>query len=259
MKVLKISKLLAGGTVVALTLSASKQAQAQGAYNFPQPLTIYGLTTGDATINGSLVTNGTPFRITFLNFDNANSGYNTYTLGVYSTFNYASGEAYLSATNSYLFGTYVSGNSAGLFLYGDTYHGADPYAYMESASVTNGFEFTDAASYAYFFRTLDLAYQKSILDVTPAEGITGYYTGFSLSPQTVPDPSTLALAGFTLTNGGLNFIITGPTGSNVVVQASTNLQDWIPLATNNLTAGTNYFSDTNWTRFPRRFYRVTTQ
>ena len=71
--------------------------------------------------------------------------------------------------------------------------------------------------------------------------------------------TNISLNSVGFTNGQFGFGVAGPAGSNVVVQASTNLQNWLPLATNTLTGGTNYFSDTNWTRFPRRFYRVTTQ
>ena len=54
--------------------------------------------------------------------------------------------------------------------------------------------------------------------------------------------------GFTFTNAG------SPT---VVVEACTNLTspDWIPVATNTLTAGSTYFGDPGWTNHPARFYR----
>jgi len=43
-----------------------------------------------------------------------------------------------------------------------------------------------------------------------------------------------------------------------VVEACTNLTNpvWIPVATNALSNGTNYFSDAQWTNYPYRFYRV---
>ena len=50
---------------------------------------------------------------------------------------------------------------------------------------------------------------------------------------------------------------TGTANLVVVVVASTNLASpaWVPLATNTLTGGTSYFSDPQWTNYPRRFYR----
>ena len=54
--------------------------------------------------------------------------------------------------------------------------------------------------------------------------------------------------GFTFTNAG------NPT---IVVESSTNLTDgiWIPVSTNPLTGGSSYFSDSQWTNYPNRFYR----
>jgi hypothetical protein len=56
------------------------------------------------------------------------------------------------------------------------------------------------------------------------------------------------------------FNISGPS-SSVVIEASTNLADpvWTPLATNALHGGMSYFSDSQWTNYPRRFYRLRTQ
>ena len=48
----------------------------------------------------------------------------------------------------------------------------------------------------------------------------------------------------------------GPSGSNVVIQVSTDLQTWIPLETNLLGDGPIYFSDSQSATNTRRFYRV---
>jgi hypothetical protein len=50
------------------------------------------------------------------------------------------------------------------------------------------------------------------------------------------------------------FNVTGPSGSNVVIQASTDLQTWIPLQTNLLGSGPLYFSDTQSTTNVHRFF-----
>jgi hypothetical protein len=54
------------------------------------------------------------------------------------------------------------------------------------------------------------------------------------------------------------FNIAWASGMNIAVDACTNLTDpvWLPLQTNTLTADTFYFTDPDWTNFPRRCYRV---
>jgi len=46
----------------------------------------------------------------------------------------------------------------------------------------------------------------------------------------------------------------------VVVEAATNLANpaWTPVGTNTLIGGSSYFSDSRWTNYPGRFYRVRT-
>ncbi|MGO8696666.1 MAG: beta strand repeat-containing protein [Limisphaerales bacterium] len=61
---------------------------------------------------------------------------------------------------------------------------------------------------------------------------------------------------FGFTNGAFGFDVSGPSGSNVVIQASTNLQTWIPLQTNLLGSGLLYFSDSQSHTNRARFYRV---
>jgi hypothetical protein len=52
------------------------------------------------------------------------------------------------------------------------------------------------------------------------------------------------------------FIISWATNTSVVVQASTNLQNWTPVITNTLVNGTNLFSDPQSSNYPSRFYRL---
>ena len=73
-------------------------------------------------------------------------------------------------------------------------------------------------------------------------------------------PDSLAIitsnAAFGFTNGVFGFEVAGPSGANVVIQASTNLQTWIPLQTNLLGSGPLYFSDSQSPANVQRFYRV---
>jgi len=56
------------------------------------------------------------------------------------------------------------------------------------------------------------------------------------------------------------FDIVGPTNATVVVESSTSLGNpvWVPVSTNQLTGGTSYFSDLQWTNFGKGFYRFRT-
>jgi hypothetical protein len=55
------------------------------------------------------------------------------------------------------------------------------------------------------------------------------------------------------------FTISWATNIAVIVDASTNLQNWTPVTTNALVNGTNSFSDSAYTNFSKRFYRVRSQ
>jgi hypothetical protein len=53
------------------------------------------------------------------------------------------------------------------------------------------------------------------------------------------------------------FTIRGASNLVIVVEACTNTVNavWVPIATNTLTGGVSYFSDSQWTNYPSRFYR----
>jgi hypothetical protein len=63
---------------------------------------------------------------------------------------------------------------------------------------------------------------------------------------------------FGVSNNQFGFNITGTTNMPIVVEACTNLASpvWIPLQSLNLTNGSFYFSDPQWTNYPGRFYRI---
>ena len=57
-------------------------------------------------------------------------------------------------------------------------------------------------------------------------------------------------------NGGqFSFDLTGPTGYSVVVEASTDLTNWLPIWTNTFAGPTN-FSDAQSGVYSNRFYRT---
>ena len=93
-------------------------------------------------------------------------------------------------------------------------------------------------------------------------GTTGWgamFDGRPTAPWFLPNPQILNhSAGFGVQPGGFGFTISWATNVSVVVEAATNLANpvWIPVSTNTLTGGTNYFSDPQWTNYPGRFYRL---
>jgi hypothetical protein len=54
---------------------------------------------------------------------------------------------------------------------------------------------------------------------------------------------------------GYGFNINWASGQTVVVEASTNLHNWTSVSTNTLVNSINYFSDSSYTNYPKRFYR----
>ncbi len=61
------------------------------------------------------------------------------------------------------------------------------------------------------------------------------------------------------TNGGLQMQLDNLAGVPVVIDASTNLFNWVPIYTNPAATGSIRFLDTNAAHFPFRFYRAQAQ
>ena len=92
-------------------------------------------------------------------------------------------------------------------------------------------------------------------DFTTAGTNYSYFTAEAILPPFVTILTTDGNFGFT--NGNFGFDISGPPGSNVVIQTSTDLQTWLPLQTNTLNpSGLLYFSDTQSPANTQRFYNV---
>lgn len=100
---------------------------------------------------------------------------------------------------------------------------------------------------------------SAIMDITEVSGVASpddSQGNGEIIVTAVTQPITIALV--TAAGGQFGFNITGPTNATIVVEACTNLANsvWIPVATNTLSNGTNYFRDAQWTSYPCRFYRV---
>jgi len=81
-----------------------------------------------------------------------------------------------------------------------------------------------------------------------------------MSVQAMPDPPlqfAVGNGGLSVVNGVLQMQFSGPDGE-VVVEACTNLVNpaWQPVQTNAITGGSSSFSDSQWTNYPGRFYRL---
>lgn len=91
-------------------------------------------------------------------------------------------------------------------------------------------------------------------------GTTGWstnYGGWPTAQWYQPQPQILGSGyGLGLRSNGFQFTISWATNTSVIVEASTNLQNWTPVITNTLVNGTNAFGDSTWTNYPQRFYRV---
>ena len=143
-------------------------------------------------------------------------------------------------------------------------------------SVTIPYSVTDIGIYAFYYCTnLHQVYFEGnapnvgsgVFDYTSntvyyLPGTTGWgplFDGRPTAPWFLPNPLILNQSvSFGVQPGGFGFTISWATNASVVVEAATNLANpvWIPVSTNTLTGGTNYFSDPQWTNFPSRFYRV---
>jgi hypothetical protein len=85
-------------------------------------------------------------------------------------------------------------------------------------------------------------------------------TNFSANAAMANLPGSLAIittnAAFGFTGDVFGFDVSGPSGANVVIQASTDLQTWIPLQTNLLGSRPLHFSDAQSPTNAHRFYRA---
>jgi len=72
---------------------------------------------------------------------------------------------------------------------------------------------------------------------------------------TVIDPPLKCTSARMATNG-FSFLLSGPTGSNYVILASTNLKNWTPISTNAAPTGSVTFTDTTTTNHGFRYYKA---
>jgi hypothetical protein len=86
---------------------------------------------------------------------------------------------------------------------------------------------------------------------------TGYDHSIAASALFFIQPLRFTSVAFS--NGVFHMQLLGSTGSNYVLQASTNLHTWTPLVTNSASTNVLYFVDPASSNYPSRFYRVLQQ
>jgi hypothetical protein len=96
-------------------------------------------------------------------------------------------------------------------------------------------------------------WQLYVLDDT--FGDSGSISGWSVSIEW-QDPGARLINPRMLTNGLFQCQVQVLSGVSYVVEGSTNLRSWIPLSTDIVVSGSNFFIDTHSPQFPYRFYRV---
>jgi hypothetical protein len=90
-------------------------------------------------------------------------------------------------------------------------------------------------------------------------GTTNWTSTFGGRPTVLWNPMIqTGGSSFGIRTNRFGFNITGTTNIPIVVDACTSLANpaWIPLQSCNLTNGSLYFSDPDWTNYPARLYRV---
>jgi len=197
---------------------------------------LYGTTqNGGSNYDGTLFkinTDGTSYSILH-NFTNSPDGSYPY--------------AGLTVSGNTLYGTTVSGGSND---WGSVFQiNSDGTGF----TVLHSFTLSAAGGFQPYG---GLAISGNVLYGTTENGGEGVVFAIGL-----PTPPALK---FATTNGNFGFVnqqfrftLTGQAGSNAVISASTNLLNWIPLATNPLGSGSLSFTDTLATNYTRRIYRAT--
>lgn len=89
-------------------------------------------------------------------------------------------------------------------------------------------------------------------------GWTAFSSNTSIPTKQLNGPMPMAATNAGVQRNSFGFRVTGPTLETIVIQACTNLANpvWVPLVTNDLGNGTYSFSDSAWTNYPARFYRI---
>jgi hypothetical protein len=102
---------------------------------------------------------------------------------------------------------------------------------------------------------------NTLYGVTKSAGYSGNGIVFSLSLQALATfsnsiPIVLSLPQITVGTTNFTFLLSGPAGSNYVLQVSTNLLNWTPASTSAIPVSGTVNLTNAITNYNRRFYRV---
>ncbi len=89
--------------------------------------------------------------------------------------------------------------------------------------------------------------------------VTSGTASLTVLTSTVSKVLNIVSTGTGMTARGFNLQLSGPTGSNYVIQASTDLKNWTSISTNAAPAGSVSYTDTAAIYFPSRYYRARIQ
>ena len=89
--------------------------------------------------------------------------------------------------------------------------------------------------------------------------VTSSYVALSVQPSRGSNALQVVLNGVGMMANGFKLQMTGPPGSNYIVEASTDLKNWVPIATNAAPAGSASCLDPQATNFACRYYRARLQ
>ncbi len=102
----------------------------------------------------------------------------------------------------------------------------------------------------------DIFHVDDLATIYYLPGTTGWgptYAGVPTAlwnPQPQPGDGSFGVGG-----NGFGFSVAGTAGIPIVIEARTS-GSWVPLQSCTLTNGIVYFSDSEWTKYPARFYRI---
>jgi hypothetical protein len=139
----------------------------------------------------------------------------------------------------------------------------------QTATFTVSASGTGPLSYQWLFKGVAVvgATNSALAIPNPAYSNVGNY---SVVITNVAGSKTSSVATLTLTNPvitltamtavasntGFSFQVPAPAGYTYVIQASTDLLTWKPIATNTAVTASDVFTDTDAPNYPNRFYRV---
>ena len=124
-----------------------------------------------------------------------------------------------------------------------------------NAAIYYTFDGTTPTTNSYLYSSVFNLTSNAVVSASAFQ--TGYVNSMTANATFFIQPVKFAAEGFS--NGVFHLQFLGAIGSNYVLQTSTNLMDWTPVATNPATTNLLEFIDPGSSNFGKRFYRVLQQ